>query len=136
VIPIIERPGSDRPLILRACERAVASAVARAHGIHVLPERQCVYFIQSGDDGGPIKIGRAVNPLERLLGLQVGNPHRLQVIACTKPMRFAAALELCLHMQFNTYRLRGEWFHYSDLLHSVADEVCFGVPFSEELVAA
>ena len=38
-----------------------------------------IYFIQAGD--GPIKIGRALQPLRRLGNLQVGNHEILRLLA-------------------------------------------------------
>lgn len=64
-----------------------------------------IYFI--GSVGGPIKIGISKSPSRRLIQLQTGCPHRLQILAATKGNE---ANERALHAQFNSARLGGEWF--------------------------
>ena len=66
---------------------------------------QTVYFIQSGSDG-PIKIGTAVDPRERLRKLQMGSPVRLRLLAIAQ----GVGLEKRLHRQFRDLRGLGEWF--------------------------
>jgi hypothetical protein len=70
----------------------------RAHGF--------VYFIQA-DDGGPIKIGWALDPIARLKELQVGCPEPLSLLMT---LADEGGLETQLHRRFATLRLRGEWF--------------------------
>jgi len=73
------------------------------------PQRY-VYVIQSGD--GPIKIGVAVDPEARRLGLQVGNPYPLTIralIGCLDDSG-AFAIEAALHRHFADVRMVGEWF--------------------------
>jgi hypothetical protein len=74
-----------------------------------LSEDRFVYFIQCGGPCGPVKIGTAANPYERVVTLQVGNPYEIVLIArCNGgPM-----LEENLHAEFAPYRLRGEWFQF------------------------
>lgn len=79
---------------LSACEDAMARG------------EQLVYFMQ-GIEGGPIKIGIAVDPDERLQQLQFQGPLRLVV---RHAMPGGAALELELHLRFSRSRLWGEWF--------------------------
>ena len=65
-----------------------------------------VYFIQAGPKG-PIKIGTALRPMDRLRELQVGNPFKLVLLAVIEGH---AVVERELHAQFAVHRLRGEWF--------------------------
>lgn len=65
-----------------------------------------IYFIQ-GDRGGPIKIGCAGNPWQRLATLQTGNPTKLSVVAVVPGER---AEEAGLHVRFAASRGQGEWF--------------------------
>jgi hypothetical protein len=69
-------------------------------------DEQVVYFIQSVD-GGPIKIGIAMSPLERLGQIQNMSPVKLRIL---KTSRGGQRLEKELHRQFAADRLHGEWF--------------------------
>jgi hypothetical protein len=68
--------------------------------------RPKIYFIQSGADG-PIKIGRAVNPAQRLRDLQIAHPEPLRLLAVIDRPLLA---EYLVHGRFRQHRLRGEWF--------------------------
>lgn len=70
--------------------------------------KDIVYFVQAAS-GGPVKIGwtRAGCLAQRLVGLQVGHPEELRVIA---QHRGGASKEAELHARFADHRLRGEWF--------------------------
>jgi len=65
-----------------------------------------VYFIECGR-GGPIKVGRAVDPEFRLAELQCGNPEELILLAHVSG---GEALERRLHRELAEFRIRGEWF--------------------------
>ena len=65
-----------------------------------------LYAIQAGDDG-PVKIGIASRPWERIATLQTANPVRLRGLAA---WRGSAAEEAALHKLFAEDRLEGEWF--------------------------
>lgn len=64
-----------------------------------------VYFIAS--EGGPIKIGIAINPENRLRGLQTSHPSRLSILATCEG---GSDQERAYHLQFADRRLSGEWF--------------------------
>ena len=64
-----------------------------------------VYFMAG--DGGPVKIGCALNPSERLASVQTGNPLPLAILA-TAPGGYAA--EKAYHRRWSAHRLHGEWF--------------------------
>lgn len=75
-----------------------------------------VYFIQSVR-GGPIKIGMALDPEERLKELQVAYPYRLRL---THTIEGGRARELALHKRFAEHRLAGEWFEPTPELAKLA----------------
>jgi hypothetical protein len=66
-----------------------------------------VYFIQAGDQYGPIKIGTAVNVTKRLESLQTANAEELRVLAFFEAN---PAIEGVLHGHFRDEHIRGEWF--------------------------
>lgn len=61
-----------------------------------------VYFIS---DETAIKIGKSDNPLTRLSSLQTGNPRELKLLGSSPLLE-----ESDVHLKFNEYRIRGEWF--------------------------
>lgn len=66
-----------------------------------------VYFIQQGR-GGPIKIGVATDPRDRLASLQTATPFELRLLAAM-PGSFPE--EKVLHARFHAHHIRGEWFN-------------------------
>ncbi len=70
------------------------------------PVDQFVYFVQQGDRG-PVKIGIAKDPLDRMGALQTGNPTELHLRQVVPGQR---ELEARLHYRFREARIRGEWF--------------------------
>lgn len=78
-----------------------------------------VYFLRSGDDGGPIKIGyMAGHAFDRINVLQTGNPHLLHRLA---RIHAGTDVEQWLHRRLATSQLREEWFHpTADVLAAVA----------------
>lgn len=68
-----------------------------------LGEPTFTYFIQ--DDAGPVKIGQAKNPLERMGLLQCGNPRELYL-----RMVLPFDVEHGMHVRFREWKVRGEWF--------------------------
>lgn len=72
-----------------------------------------IYFI--GTEAGPIKIGWAKNPYERLRKLQTAHYERLELLGAfvvPSPRSF----ERELHMALDRARLVGEWFLRSPVL--------------------
>ncbi|WP_083861039.1 GIY-YIG nuclease family protein [Halobiforma nitratireducens] len=80
---------------------------------------QQVYVIEH--ELGPVKIGRARNPEQRLGELQVSSPFELRLKKTATPDD-AAAVEKYLHSHFDKYHMRGEWFDIP------ADERDFPIP--------
>jgi len=70
-----------------------------------------IYFIQAGEDG-PVKIGRAVNPVERLSVLQTGNWSDFRLRAALT-VDDDTEVETSLHKMLSRYRIRGEWFRFN-----------------------
>lgn len=76
-----------------------------------------IYFIQMGEDG-PIKIGKADDPRQRLNSLQIGCPVALTLLGV---LDGDVEREADLHAGFDDARLRGEWFSpVPDLLALIA----------------
>lgn len=79
-----------------------------------LPKPGYLYFIQAGDDTGPIKIGYSVDVEDRLKSIQNGNPFEVRLLG---KFQFATPeeawrFEQRLHREvFWDLHIRGEWFH-------------------------
>jgi hypothetical protein len=68
-----------------------------------------IYFIASGNNG-PVKIGFAVNPDQRIKDLQTGNPCKLILIGRISEVYQPVVIERFLHERFSKSWIRGEWF--------------------------
>ena len=69
-----------------------------------------IYFIQQAD-GQYVKIGYTVRRLnKRLAALQIGNPHKLKVLAVFPG---SEADEVVYHNLYKHQAVRGEWFKLS-----------------------
>ena len=64
------------------------------------------YAIQAGEDG-PIKIGLAKRPAQRLRTLQTANAEHLRGLAAWRVLPFE---ERDIHAEYAYARIRGEWF--------------------------
>jgi hypothetical protein len=88
-----------------------------------------IYFIQQGYSG-PVKIGYTdSDPQSRKSQLQVGNPKHLILVA-TKDGSLED--EKRLHLQFELFRVNGEWFSNSETLQTYIRE---NAQYSSEYVA-
>lgn len=56
-----------------------------------------------------VKIGIGVDPNKRMLLMQTGNPYKLKLLKAWESNE-PLVDEECLHAQFESYRVRGEWF--------------------------
>lgn len=65
-----------------------------------------IYYIQ-GSDGGPVKIGRATNPYQRLGEIQVGNP---DVLVVRQLLLGWAEGERSRQNEWSRALVRGEWY--------------------------
>ena len=88
-----------------------------------------LYVIQS-DKTGAVKIGRSSDPEKRLLQLQTGSPHKLQILATYEGK---GDEEKFLHRTVNRFRLRvqkGEWFKH-ECLTNLPEWVYEKLPFED-----
>ena len=96
-----------------------------------------VYFVEMGD-GGPIKIGKAIDIKKRILGLQTGSPYKIRLLGA-EPNAYRSTpgssptladimiptKEKELHSMFGCHRLEGEWFHrHYTLLNYISELPC------------
>lgn len=102
----IEERTEERVLDEAAREWSVKNAAAKVGD-------QQVYFI--GSASGPIKIGIAVNPRNRLKSLQTGHHERLEILATCDG---GAEQESAYHKRFADHRLNGEWFERSPTIEA------------------
>lgn len=93
----------EEGVYLRIAERETEEA--RRQMAEAVANQQSVYFI--GAASGPIKIGIAVRPLDRLKTLQTGHHEKLELLATCEG---GQAQEAAYHKQFRVRRLHGEWF--------------------------
>lgn len=87
----------------------------RMQGIANSPPKEpkgYVYFIQ-GLCGGAIKVGYSVDPNKRLKELQTGYPDTLTILLMIPGTE---QTEKTLHRQFESSRLKGEWFRPDEYL--------------------
>jgi hypothetical protein len=70
-----------------------------------------VYFISPAGEYGPVKIGCTKNIKKRLTTLSRCSSKKLEVLAAAQG---SFDDERRLHMQFNTHRSHGEWFHRNE----------------------
>ncbi len=76
-----------------------------------------IYFLQSGNEEGPVKIGYASKQAgHRLRGLQIGNPDLLRMIRVLPGTR---KTERLLHARFADFWLRGEWFRFDSAMLTI-----------------
>lgn len=79
-----------------------------------------VYFIRAGTVG-PVKIGSSDNPWARLGALQTSNANTLNLLAIYPGL----SNESDLHKRFDKYRIRGEWFEFSDEIERFIEGNCY-----------
>lgn len=68
-----------------------------------------LYVIGTGNGSGIVKIGRSVNPGQRLRNLQVGNPQKVRIIHLVPRGGY---LEPRLHEKLAANSIGGEWFDF------------------------
>ncbi|NWG01692.1 MAG: GIY-YIG nuclease family protein [Syntrophaceae bacterium] len=73
-----------------------------------------VYFIQTGD---AIKVGIASDLTKRMVSVQVGNPHKIEVLhSISTSEEEARKIESQIHELFKRTHLHGEWFHANQFM--------------------
>lgn len=71
-------------------------------------------YVVSAADPGPVKVGFARDPWNRLRSLQGGNHQRLHLRALLWCEDYSAALvESGVHARLDRFRIRSEWFGVS-----------------------
>ncbi len=114
-----ETPEEAEALIVAAKKRIADGEAALDAALAAPAFRSFVYFMQEDVAGGAIKIGRAANPVKRLLTLQTGTPRPLRLL-CVIPG--GARLEVTMHAAFAASRMNGEWFEPTpDMLALIAE---------------
>lgn len=93
--------------LLGPSQRVAGNPKVRHHKDGFKRRSGVVYFIQSGGERGPVKIGTAVNLGSRLSSLQTSH-HKKLVVLGTIPGD--ARTEAEQHERFRKYHLTGEWF--------------------------
>jgi hypothetical protein len=89
-----------------------------------------VYFVS---DGEHIKIGRAVNVVARLRGMQTGSAKPLTILAT---FLTAESIETELHRRFKAARVTGEWYRPVPELLTFIERVKSGADVIIELATA
>jgi len=74
-----------------------------------------VYFIRAGSDG-PVKIGTAANPTNRMRELQTGSSLPLHLLRVVDGNR---ETESAYHARFEQHAIHGEWFSYTPEMDSL-----------------
>jgi hypothetical protein len=117
ILPAVE-PRPFDPNDLEQWIRRLRGDIGRHMPVPKRVEPWWLYFIQ-GDDGGPIKIGRTLDPARRITRLQTGYPFgQLRFIALVRAFRSS---EASLHEFFAEHRIRGEWFAPGDSVLDVIE---------------
>jgi hypothetical protein len=78
-----------------------------------------IYAIRVGSDG-PVKIGRATNPIARMAELQTAHATPLNLLAA---VRWPDEIEGELHRALGADRLQGEWFKPTDTVLWVVEKM-------------
>lgn len=84
-----------------------------------------VYLVAEWADGaltGYAKIGRAIDPVQRVRGLRTGNPRPLTIEGL---ILGSAAVERAFHKRWRNFGMEGEWFGVGclDFLRIAFDEI-------------
>jgi hypothetical protein len=90
----------------------VANAPLRDEDVRLSIKNQGahLYFIKLARSRGPVKIGRANNPNERLKALQVACPYEMKLLGI---LEGCGDYEIGWHCFLASDRMRGEWFAWS-----------------------
>jgi hypothetical protein len=82
-----------------------------------------VYFIRPIGMASPVKIGRAIFPKSRRTALATWSPFDLEIVATIPGGR---DLEERFHALFIAHHWRQEWFHGSELMEKVINQINSG----------
>lgn len=119
----------QRVLKLHAREDEIAAEIlSMERELGIAP--MWTYFIRAGAEG-PVKIGIAANPHERLRGLQTAHYEDLRIIRLMR-----GNVEAALHYHFREQRIRGEWFTFDNRMLTIRTSLSPGVASYVLAVAA
>jgi hypothetical protein len=80
-----------------------------------------VYFVRTGD---AIKIGIATDINKRIVSIQVGNPHKIELLHTINTSDDEARkIESHIHELFKKTHLNGEWFHANQFMSDFIDHI-------------
>lgn len=80
------------------------------------------FFPERGVESPAIKIGFSKDPLKRLKQLQTGHSSKIGSEGWLEHPN-AQSYEQELHAKFSKYRIRGEWFEYSEEIKKFLNEL-------------
>lgn len=89
-----------------------------------------ITFIQAGEKG-PIKIGFTDQPTTRKKGLQTAHYDELRIIGV---MEGDNKLEDELHVRFEAYKIRGEWYRPESEIFKYVEDYCQQVKDSKNTI--
>ena len=112
-------------MLTRHCAERMLANGRRVSGV-ALAQRK-TYFILC-KEANAIKIGMAADVSTRLASLQVGNPFELRIV-----LILPVNIETKMHKQFNSLRLRYEWFSFGQPIIDFIDQCKSGALLSELL---
>lgn len=89
-------------------------------------EMSHIYAIQVGEDG-PIKIGVATDPRDRLKALQTAHHRPLRLLGYSVVRKaWALQWERKVHARIQKYRLEGEWFECHRAVERIVEMIAHG----------
>lgn len=104
---------------IETMSKAEVIDLARQHVITAKAIRKGYVYFVLAPEVGRVKIGYSEKPpYNRMIDLQVGSPVKLELIYSIPG---GPLLEKGIHAKFDSYRLHGEWFEYTD---SLKDYIC------------
>lgn len=121
-LEVLTTPGGIRPVFPRFKKKPGTRVYAPGEAYHRDDWPMCggVYFVQTKDEFGPIKIGHAVQINDRMIDIQIHQPWELRFLLRVDGSR---ARERDLHCQFRAHWMRGEWFApHEELLAFIREE--------------
>lgn len=92
-----------------------------------------VYFIAVTDaHPNTVKIGKAKNPMQRLIEMQTGCPYQLKLVGQVPCLseKHAYQVETNAHIAFRDFAYRGEWFRYTDRVRRAISTIIMDTEFN------
>jgi len=117
IVPVTDKIESATGLKPYYAAAIISHAIAPCVSKEDRKETGYVYFVAAGD---LVKIGWAINPVDRLKQIQHISPIKLNLIKYFSGDR---SVESSLHKKFAAYRKRGEWFIKSKEIEDYIEHV-------------